>query len=87
MTAQLLIHSLSSHVYSQRTACATVAPVSAGTDGRGTLVKSGWGPSTEERSWRGEEEEEEDEEELKAQAALEQPHQQMILTWMKFAVL
>lgn len=71
MAARLLIHSLSSHVYSQGTACATVVPASAGTDGRGTLAKSGWGLSTEERSWRGEEEEKEEEEEekVKAQAA------------------
>lgn len=45
--AQLLIHSFSSHISSQGTACAIVAPASAGTDGRGTHVKSGWGPSTE----------------------------------------
>lgn len=63
MMAQLLIHSLSSHVCSQGTACATVAPVSAGTDGLGTPVKSGWGPSTEKRRRMG------DEEKVKAQAA------------------
>lgn len=69
MMAQLFIHSLSSHVCSQGTACATVAPVSAGTDGLGTLAKSGWGPSTEEWRWMGEDEEEGREEEVKAQAA------------------
>lgn len=41
---------LFSLVCSQGTACATVAPVSAGTAGLGTLVRSGWGRSTER--WR-----------------------------------
>lgn len=45
--AQLLIHSFSSHIFSQEMDCATAATVSAGTAGWGTLVRSGWERSTE----------------------------------------
>ena len=45
---QLLIHSFSSHIFSQGMGCAIVATVSAGTAGQGTLAKSGWERSTEE---------------------------------------
>lgn len=48
MMAQLLIHSFSSHIFSQGTGCAIAATVSAGTAGQGTLAKSGWEKSTEE---------------------------------------
>lgn len=67
---------------SQGTACATVAPVSAGTDGLGTLVKSGWGPSTEKWSrmrWRGRGGGGREAGGGEGTGCLEQPHQQMIL--------
>lgn len=46
--AQLLIHSFSSHIFSQGMGCAIAATVSAGMAGQGTHVKSGWEQSTEE---------------------------------------
>lgn len=45
----LLIHSFSSHIFSQGMVCAIAATVSAGMAGQGTLVKSGWEQSTEEK--------------------------------------
>lgn len=48
--AQLLIHSLSSHIFSQGMGCAIAATVSAGMAGQGTHAKSGWDQSTEEET-------------------------------------
>lgn len=48
MMAHLLIHSFSSHIFSQGMAGATAGTASAGTAGQGTHAKSGLERSTEE---------------------------------------
>lgn len=45
----LFILSFSSHISSQGMVCAIVATASAGMAGQGTLVKSGWERTTEEK--------------------------------------
>lgn len=49
MVQRFSIHRVSSHIFSQGTACVTAAAASAGKDGQEMLVRSGREQSTDER--------------------------------------